>query len=68
MFEFGDKKIPESKCYATHGTLGRSWIDLKQIPTQRKPFSTIDSHPFNHTVEFPLQKIWEEILSITRLN
>ncbi|KAH0563348.1 hypothetical protein GP486_002083 [Trichoglossum hirsutum] len=62
MFEFGDKKIPESKCYVTHGTLGRSWIELNQIPTRRKPFSTIDSHPFNHTVELALPEELYEIM------
>ncbi|KAI9773204.1 MAG: hypothetical protein M1839_002212 [Geoglossum umbratile] len=54
MFGFGDKKIPEPKCYATHGALSGSWIDRDQIPTRPKPFSTINSHPFNHTVELIL--------------
>jgi len=40
---------PSSKCFISTGTLPR-FIDPKQPPTKKKPFSTIMNQPFNHTV------------------
>jgi len=51
MFEFGVDDQPASKCYVTHGSLP-TYIDPRQPPTKKKPFSTILDHTFAHTV-FP---------------
>ena len=49
MFEIGADSKPAEKCYVTHGPLP-AYIDPKQPPTKRRPFSTILNHTFSHTV------------------
>lgn len=49
MFEFQDEASQHEKCYATIGQLPR-FVDPKQPPTKKSPFSAILSHPYVHTV------------------
>ncbi|KAF7589323.1 hypothetical protein BBP40_004476 [Aspergillus hancockii] len=53
MFDFEDDASRREKCYTTVAQLP-SFIDPKQPPTKRSPFSTIWGHPFVHTVEVVL--------------
>ena len=41
--------LDRAVCYFLHSSLPQ-YIDDAQPPTKRKPFSTILSHPFNHSV------------------
>ncbi|KAK4962220.1 hypothetical protein LTR28_004640 [Elasticomyces elasticus] len=49
MSFFQAEKTPRPKCYFTHNALP-AYIDEKQPPTKRKPFSSIIAQPFSHTV------------------
>ncbi|KAI9851447.1 MAG: hypothetical protein M1838_003636 [Thelocarpon superellum] len=55
MFGFEEIEKPTTNCFATHAALPPI-IDPKQPPQRRKPFSTICSHRFNHTVELVLEE------------
>ncbi|KAJ0420145.1 ribonuclease P 40kDa subunit-domain-containing protein [Aspergillus carlsbadensis] len=56
MFELEDDVASgREKCYTTITPLP-AFIDPKQTPTKRSPFSTIMSHPFVHTVEVTLPR------------
>lgn len=47
-----DDASGREKCYTTVGQLPQ-FIDRKQPPTKKSPFSTILSHPLVHTVLYP---------------
>lgn len=49
MFDFGKDDGIASKCYLTHATLPK-YVDQRQPPTSKKPFSTILGQAFTHTV------------------
>lgn len=49
MFDFQDDASRLEKCYTTVAQLP-AFIDPKQPPTKRSPFSCILGHPFTHTV------------------
>ncbi|KAK4999082.1 hypothetical protein LTR66_001799 [Elasticomyces elasticus] len=49
MSFFQAETTPRPKCYFTHNVLP-AYIDEKQPPTKRKPFSSIIAQPFSHTV------------------
>jgi hypothetical protein len=60
IFSFNDQKTAFSKCYVTHGFLPY-WISEEQsqklevssgATSRKRPLSTINQHPFNHTVSF----------------
>ena len=51
MFKTLNQEAPTSKCFLSSGSFPR-FIDPKQPPTKRKPFSTIMSQPFNHRVGY----------------
>ncbi|GLA88223.1 ribonuclease P protein subunit p40 [Aspergillus tubingensis] len=55
MLDFEDDASKREKCYTTIGQLP-AFIDPKQPPTKRSPFSAILGHPFVHTVEVILPK------------
>lgn len=40
---------PDSKCFVTQGSLP-PYVDQKQPPTSKKPFSIILNQTFTHTV------------------
>lgn len=52
MYEFEDDASSREKCYTTISALP-SYIDGKQPPTKKAPFSAISGHPFSHTVLNP---------------
>lgn len=49
MLDIGKEESSAAKCYFSH-TILPHYIDDSQPPTKRKPFSTIYSQQFNHTV------------------
>ncbi|KAJ5779460.1 hypothetical protein N7457_007180 [Penicillium paradoxum] len=55
MFEEMDDASRREKCYTTIAQLP-SFIDPKQIPTKKSPFSAIQNHAFVHSVEVILPK------------
>ncbi|KAJ5476440.1 hypothetical protein N7475_002169 [Penicillium sp. IBT 31633x] len=55
MFEEVDDASRREKCFVTVAQLP-AFIDPKQIPTKRSPFSTIQNHEFVHSVEVVLPK------------
>ncbi|OJI86773.1 hypothetical protein ABZX51_002962 [Aspergillus tubingensis] len=55
MLDFEDDASKREKCYTTIGQLP-AFIDPKQPPTKRSPFSAILGHPYVHTVEVILPK------------
>jgi ribonuclease P/MRP protein subunit RPP40 len=59
MFDFTDDASGREKCYTTVSQLP-SFVDPKQVPSKKSPFSAILSHPFVHTVR--------SIVSGTELN
>ncbi|KAJ9272106.1 hypothetical protein DTO212C5_1869 [Paecilomyces variotii] len=65
MFEFHDEASQHEKCYVTVGQLPR-FVDPKQPPTKKSPFSAILSHSYVHTTELILPReiynaIWESV-------
>lgn len=50
MFDIEDDASRREKCFTTVAQLP-AWVDSKQIPSTRSPFSTIRNHSFAHTVE-----------------
>ncbi|GAD99363.1 hypothetical protein AOR_1_694184 [Paecilomyces variotii No. 5] len=65
MFEFRDEASEHEKCYATIGQLPR-FVDPKQPPTKKSPFSAMLSHAYVHTTELILPReiynvIWESL-------
>ncbi|KAF9895415.1 hypothetical protein FE257_000321 [Aspergillus nanangensis] len=59
MLDIEDDVSRREKCYTTIGRLP-SFIDPKQPPTTKSPFSAVWGHPFVHTVEVILP---EEVYS-----
>ncbi|KAI9371451.1 ribonuclease P 40kDa subunit-domain-containing protein [Aspergillus egyptiacus] len=56
MFELEDDDASgREKCYTTVDRMPQ-FIDPRQIPTRKSPFSAISNHPFVHTVEVTLPK------------
>ncbi|RAH78432.1 hypothetical protein BO86DRAFT_368763 [Aspergillus japonicus CBS 114.51] len=55
MLEFNDDASRREKCFTSLGQLP-PFIDPKQPPTRKVPFSAILGHPFVHTVEVTLPK------------
>ncbi|RAH72050.1 ribonuclease P protein subunit p40 [Aspergillus aculeatinus CBS 121060] len=55
MLEFNDDASRREKCFTSLGQLP-PFIDPKQPPTRKVPFSAILGHPFVHTVELTLPK------------
>ncbi|CAI7573524.1 unnamed protein product [Penicillium viridicatum] len=55
MFEEVDDASRREKCFTTIAQLP-AFIDPKQIPSRRSPFSTIQNHAFVHSVEVILPK------------
>ncbi|CAF9909444.1 hypothetical protein IMSHALPRED_008363 [Imshaugia aleurites] len=65
MFSFLDPKSPASKAYVSHGTLP-PYVDPEQPPSKKKPFSTISSLSFIHTVQLVLPQelydvVWKDV-------
>ncbi|KAJ5679425.1 hypothetical protein N7462_007669 [Penicillium macrosclerotiorum] len=61
MFDITDDASKREKCYTTVARLP-AFVDPKQIPSKKPPFSTILNHPFVHTVELILpQNVYESI-------
>ncbi|KAL1996606.1 hypothetical protein VTN49DRAFT_7471 [Thermomyces lanuginosus] len=64
MLDFSNEASRYEKCYTTLGQLP-VYIDPKQPPSKKTPFSTIAHHPFIHTVEliFPQEfaAAWESV-------
>ncbi|KAJ6108287.1 hypothetical protein N7523_009610 [Penicillium sp. IBT 18751x] len=50
MFDFEDGASTREKCFTSVTELP-AFVDPKQIPSKKVPFSTISNHPFVHTVE-----------------
>ncbi|KAJ5387999.1 hypothetical protein N7509_010540 [Penicillium cosmopolitanum] len=50
MFDFDDGASEREKCFTTVTQLP-AFVDPKQIPSKKSPFSTILNHPLTHTVE-----------------
>lgn len=48
-FSFARNEPSASKCYVSHGYLPQ-FIDPKQLPSKKKPFSAILNQHFTHTV------------------
>ncbi|OOF95755.1 hypothetical protein ASPCADRAFT_396468 [Aspergillus carbonarius ITEM 5010] len=55
MLDFEDDASRREKCYTTIAQLP-AFIDPKQPPTKRSPFSAILGHPYIHTVDVILPK------------
>lgn len=53
MFDLEDDASQREKCYTTVTRLP-AFVDFKQPPTKRSPFSTILGHPYVHTVRYSL--------------
>lgn len=49
MFSSLSKEVSTSKCYLSRGALPQ-YIDLKQLPSSKRPFATILNQHFTHTV------------------
>lgn len=47
--DFHDEASQREKCYTTLGQLP-AFVDPKQPPSKKSPFSAILGHPFIHTV------------------
>jgi ribonuclease P/MRP protein subunit RPP40 len=59
MLDFDDDASRREKCFTTIAQLP-AFVDPKQPPTKKSPFSAIVNHPFVHTVEVILP---EEVYS-----
>jgi ribonuclease P/MRP protein subunit RPP40 len=55
MFDFTDDASGREKCYTTVSQLP-NFIDPKQVPSKKSPFSAIVNHPFVHTVSLFISK------------
>ncbi|MCJ1223615.1 hypothetical protein MMC12_000258 [Toensbergia leucococca] len=67
MFNFQSDDLPKSKCYLSHGTLPQ-FIDPSQPPSKKKPFATVLSQSFTHTLDLVLPEelyelIWKDVES-----
>jgi len=49
MFDLVDDASRREKCFTTISQLP-AFVDPKQIPSKRSPFSTIQNHAFVHSV------------------
>ncbi|KAJ5732679.1 hypothetical protein N7493_004160 [Penicillium malachiteum] len=50
MLDFDDDASRREKCFTTVTQLP-AFVDPKQIPTKKSPFSAVLNHPFIHTIE-----------------
>ncbi|KAJ5707032.1 hypothetical protein N7488_006833 [Penicillium malachiteum] len=50
MLDFDDDASQREKCFTTVTQLP-AFVDPKQIPTKKSPFSAVLNHPFIHTIE-----------------
>ncbi|KAF2085204.1 hypothetical protein K490DRAFT_3369, partial [Saccharata proteae CBS 121410] len=62
MFNFSKDESPPPKCFFTHTVLP-GYVDQKQPPLKKKPFSTILSQPFSHAADVILP---EELYRLVR--
>ncbi|KAJ5089501.1 hypothetical protein N7532_008185 [Penicillium argentinense] len=61
MFDFEDSASEREKCFTTVAQLP-TFVDPKQIPCRKSPFSAIVNHPLAHTIEIILpEKVYIEI-------
>ncbi|EAS27643.3 ribonuclease P/MRP protein subunit RPP40 [Coccidioides immitis RS] len=65
MFDIDDSALDKEKCYTTIGELPH-YVDPKQPPTRKSPFSTVSRHCFVHSTELILpeeiyQAAWDSI-------
>ncbi|KAI1964644.1 hypothetical protein LOZ58_001330 [Ophidiomyces ophidiicola] len=65
MFDIDDPTLNKEKCRTTIGLFPR-YIDPRQPPTKKIPFSAISGHPFTHSIELLLpdelfQTTWDAI-------
>ncbi|KAF3389315.1 Ribonuclease P protein subunit p40 [Penicillium rolfsii] len=69
MFDFKDDASGREKCYTTVSQLP-NFIDPKQVPSKKSPFSAIVNHPFVHTAEVLLpEDVYTDIqTSLDKLN
>ncbi|KAJ5905514.1 uncharacterized protein N7473_002430 [Penicillium subrubescens] len=69
MFDFTDDASGREKCYTTVSQLP-NFIDPKQVPSKKSPFSAIVNHPFVHTAEVILpEDVYTDIqTSLDKLN
>jgi ribonuclease P/MRP protein subunit RPP40 len=63
MFDFEDDASRREKCYTTVAQLP-SFIDPKQPPAKRSPFTAIWGHPFVHTVIEPFLSFLLSFVSV----
>ena len=50
MLAFNKSESPSSKAFVSNGTLP-AYVDAQQLPTAKKPFSTISRQVFTHKVD-----------------
>ncbi|KAK5121545.1 hypothetical protein LTR16_004319 [Cryomyces antarcticus] len=61
MLGLAKQEAPSSKCYFTNNTLP-AYIDGKQPPTKKKPFSTVLAQPFSHSTTLILPSELYELI------
>ncbi|TKA76893.1 hypothetical protein B0A49_01298 [Cryomyces minteri] len=61
MLDIAKQEAPSSKCYFTNNTLP-AYIDGKQPPTRKKPFSTVLAQPFSHSTTLILPSELYELI------
>lgn len=57
MLDFDDDASRREKCFTTIAQLP-TYVDPKQPPTKKPPFSAIVNHPFVHTVSSRDKLLW----------
>ncbi|EEP78635.1 predicted protein [Uncinocarpus reesii 1704] len=67
MFDINDSALDREICYTTIGHLPH-YVEPKQIPTKKSPFSAFSGHPFVHSTELILpeeiyQTVWDTVSS-----
>ncbi|QSS49267.1 hypothetical protein I7I53_09581 [Histoplasma capsulatum var. duboisii H88] len=67
MYEIDDPDLQKEKCYTTIGKLP-PFVDPRQPPVKKCPFSSISKHPFVHSTSLILPKeiydsVWDSISS-----
>jgi len=65
MFDFEDDASRREKCFTTVTELP-TFVDPKQIPSKKVPFSTILNYPFVHTVSSISPVIMDELWAFQR--
>lgn len=67
MFSSLSKEVSTSKCYLSRGALPQ-YVDLKQLPSSKRPFATILNQHFTHTVPtITCAHSWNQLTSDSRL-